>query len=121
MISPKATRPSVSRSSRWYSTGTAGERLRVRVLTASNGKASTATGHLLRKPPELVSTLLEVAELVERRTGRGEQDGVAGPGVGGGRMHRGVQGAAAAGGHLLPLERGGDLVRRGADQVDRRD
>src|SRR5690242_3792223 len=143
MISPNATRPRVSRSSRWYSmpgarSARAARRASARAWTtsksriaaspsargrraASAGAVLARIGRLAGQPRELVAAVDVVAELVEAGAGRREQDDVPrdrGLGrVGDGPRER----AAAPEGRAHRGERRADGVGCLADQVDPRD
>src|SRR5207342_3960995 len=96
MISPNATRPSVSRSSRWYSTWTGGA-VRRGGRRRGLGGGSGGTRDLPRQTAERLSAVLVVAELIEAGAGGREQHGLAGAGAGRGGLHGGLEGARPLG------------------------
>src|SRR6478752_3829925 len=116
MISPKATRPSVTSSSRWYSSW--GEeraaRRRTRWTSATNR-------HLLRQLRERQAALGVVRELVEAGAGRRQQHHISGVGAGCGGGHRGGHPRVAAVRHAGGGQSGGDLLARLAVDVHRHD
>src|SRR3954467_1963691 len=116
MISPKATRPSVTSSSRWYSS--CGEeraaRRRTRWTSATNR-------HLLRQLRERQAALGVVRELVEAGAGRRQQHHVSGLGAGCGGAPRGPHPGVTAVRHHGGGQRGGDLLARLAVHVHRDD
>src|SRR5213596_1313801 len=94
MIRPNATRPSVSRSSRWYSTWTGGAARRGgrrRGLAGGSG----GTRGLPCETAERLAAVLVVPKLVEAGAGGREQHGFAGARVGRGRVHGDLDGARA--------------------------
>src|SRR4029078_13340493 len=107
MISPKATRPSVTSSSRWYSSW--GEeraaRRRTRWRSATNRR-------LLRQLGERQAALGVVGELVEAGAGRRRQHHVSGLGAGCGADPRGGHPRVAAVRTARGGQRGGDLLAR---------
>src|SRR5712671_3277886 len=82
MISPNATRLSVTSISRWYSSWglERAARRRTRWTSATNR-------HLLRQPGEDIAPLGVVVELVEAGAGRRQQHHVPGLGAGGSRRN----------------------------------
>src|SRR6476469_2487862 len=116
MISPKATSPRVTSSSRWYSS--CGEeraaRRRTRWTSATNR-------HLLRQLRERQAALGVVGELVEAGAGRRQQHHVSGVGAGRRGGHRGRHPRVAAVRHARGGEGGGDLLARLAVYVHRHD
>src|SRR6476620_10715445 len=116
MISPKATRPSVTSSSRWYSSW--GEeraaRRRTRWTSATNR-------HLLRQLRERQPALGIVRELVEAGAGRRQQHHVSGVGAGCGADDRGGDPRVASVRHARGGQSVGDLLARLAVYVHRHD
>src|SRR5436305_14602885 len=116
MISPKATRPSVTSSIRWYSNCglERAARRRTRWTSATNLD-------LLGERGEGLAALRVVAELVEAGACRREQHHVPGAGAGGGGRHGGVEAPVAPVRHAGGGQRPGDVVGGLAVEVDRDD
>src|SRR5207342_1346991 len=117
MISPNATRPSVSRSSRWYSTWTGGA-VRRGGRRRGFGGGSGGTRGLPRQAAEGLAAVLVVAELVEAGAGRRQQDRLAGAGAGRGSLHGGREGTRPLARDAGGVEGRGQAVGRLADQID---
>src|SRR5207342_3278679 len=120
MISPNATRPSVSRSRRWYSTWTGGA-VRRGGRRRGFGGGSGGTRSLPSQTAERLSAVLVVPELVEAGAGGREQHGVAGAGVDRGGPHGGLERARPLGRDSSGVEGRSEALRRLSDQIDARD